>query len=63
MMTLLFVITTALFSADNAKFFDAVNHNRESGYEWQYVGKQSVTNPDYAIAFGDKIYFKHVKED
>jgi hypothetical protein len=61
MITLLGILTVALFSNDNAVFIDAVENNRDNGYKWEYVGKQDVVNPEYSLPLNDKIYFKHTK--
>ena len=63
MIEALVVLTTALFSTENATFLKAVDVNRNDGYKWEYVGKQKPVNEDYSITMEGNIYFKHVKED
>jgi hypothetical protein len=63
MIEALVVLTTALFSTENATFLKAVDVNRNDGYRWEYVGKQKPVNKEYSITMDDHIYFKHVKDD
>ena len=51
----------ALFSNESAVFIDKLEENMNNGYKWEYVGKQDVVNPEYAIPLGDKVYFQHIK--
>ena len=63
MITIFGIVVVALFSNEKAIFIDALEENINNGYKWEYVGKQDVVNPDYAIPLGDKIYFQHVNNN
>lgn len=62
MITILGIVVVALFSNESAVFIDKLEENMNNGYKWEYVGKQDVVNPEYAIPLGDKVYFKHIKD-
>ena len=61
MITILGIVVVALFSNESAVFIDKLEENMNNGYKWEYVGKQDVVNPKYAIPLGDKVYFQHIK--
>jgi hypothetical protein len=53
----------AVFSVDNAEFFNTAGEQQDQGYVWEYVGKQEASGTS-AILIDDKfIYYRLTKND